>query len=49
MLSLSGTIDRELNNAFELQNKDINADKMIFTLSETEQNANHEIPKSDLI
>ena len=49
MLSLSGRIDRELNNAFELQSKEINADKIILTLSETEQNANHGISKSYLI
>ena len=49
MLSLSGRIDIELNNAFELQSKEINADKIILTLSETEQNASHGIPKSYLI
>ena len=49
MLSLSGRIDRELNDVFGLQNKDIDADKIILTPSETEQNANHGIPKSDLI
>ena len=49
MLSLSGRIDRELNNVFELQNKDINANKIILTPSQTEQNANHGFPKSDLI
>ena len=49
MLSLSGRIDRELNNAFELQSKEINADIIILTPSETEQNANHGISKSYLI
>ena len=48
MLSLSRRIDRELN-AFERLNKDIDADKIISTLSDTEENANHGIPNSDLI
>ena len=48
MLSLSRRIDRELN-AFERLNKDIDADKIMSTLSDTEENANHGIPKSDLI
>lgn len=41
MLSISRRINRELSNAFELKGKDIDADKTIFTLSETEQNTNH--------
>ena len=49
MLSLSRRIDRELINEFERLNKDIDADKIISTLSDTEENANHGIPKSDLI